>query len=87
MSTPEWINVNINTQVQVLLNEEGAQILNQNAKDVMRAAPQITALKTNWQAGEVYQTQLWGLMREFGEFMSLGKNPPFDVMISLKPRC
>ena len=71
---------NHNDYVSVTLTEEGAAFLSLKRKDFYDAYPQIkTRSKEVFREGEIYRTQFWALMSEFGEVLQLGMQSPFEL--------
>lgn len=71
---------NHNDMVSVTLTKEGAEFLSRKRKDFYDAYPQIkTRSKEVFCEGEIYKTQFWALMSDFGEVMQLGVQSPFEL--------
>ena len=71
---------NHNDMVTVTLTKEGAVFLSLKRKEFYDAYPQIkTRSKEVFHEGEIYRTQFWALMSEFGEVLQLGVQSPFQL--------
>lgn len=71
---------NHNDYVSVALTKEGAEFLSLKRKEFYDAYPQIkTRSKEVFREGEIYRTQFWALMSEFGEVLQLGVQSPFEL--------
>ena len=71
---------NHNDMVAVTLTKEGAEFLSLKRKEFYDAYPQIKMLsKEVFHEGEIYRTQFWVLMSEFGEVLQLGVQSPFQL--------
>lgn len=71
---------NHNDYVSVTLTKEGAEFLSRKRKEFYDAYPQIkTRSKEVFREGEVYRTQFWALMSDFGEVLQLGMQSPFEL--------
>lgn len=71
---------NHNDYVTVTLTKEGAEFLSRKRKEFYDAYPQIkTRGKEVFYEGEIYRTQFWALMSEFGEALQLGMQSPFEL--------
>ena len=71
---------NHNDYVSVTLTKEGAKFLSRKRKEFYDAYPQIkTRSKEVFHEGEIYRTQFWALMSEFGEVLQLGMQSPFEL--------
>ena len=69
---------NHNDYVSVTLTKEGADFLSRKRKEFYDAYPQIkTRSKEVFCEGEIYRTQFWALMSDFGEVLQLGVQSPF----------
>ena len=85
MSDTKWTRVNINATVRVKLTNIGRQ----HYRDQMRAMNVMypgmrIALEPNEDANGWYRSQLWELMRDFGEIISMGREPPFSTEIEIR---
>ena len=70
---------NHNDYVSVTLTKEGAEHLSRKRKEFYDAYPQIkTRSKEVFREGEIYRTQFWVLMSDFGEALQLGMQSPFE---------
>ncbi|MCZ2397891.1 MAG: hypothetical protein LC100_15285 [Chitinophagales bacterium] len=64
---------------EVTLSKEGAEYLSMKRKEFYDTHPQIKIRgKEIFEEGEVYKTQFWSLMNDFGEMMQLGIMAPFE---------
>ena len=71
---------NHNDYVSITLTKEGAEFLSRKRKEFYDAYPQIkTRSKEVFREGEIYRTQFWALMSEFGEVLQLGMQSPFEL--------
>lgn len=71
---------NHNDYVSVTLTKEGAEFLSRKRKEFYDAYPQIkTRSKEVFRGGEIYRTQFWSLMDDFGEVLQLGVQSPFEL--------
>ena len=71
---------NHNDMVAVTLTKEGAEFLSLKRKEFYDAYPQIKMRsKEDFHEGEIYRTQFWVLMSEFGEVLQLGVQSPFQL--------
>lgn len=71
---------NHNDYVSVTLTKEGAEFLSMKRREFYEAYPQIKVRsKETFSEGEVYRTQFWALMSEFGEMLQLGAQSPFEL--------
>lgn len=71
---------NHNDYVSVTLTKEGAEFLSLKRKEFYDAYPQIkTRSKEVFCEGEIYKTQFWVLMSDFGEVLQLGMQSPFEL--------
>ena len=71
---------NHNDYVSVTLTKEGAEFLSLKRREFYDAYPQIKVRgKEAFSEGEIYRTQFWALMSEFGEVLQLGMQSPFEL--------
>ena len=71
---------NHNDYVSVTLTKEGAAFLSLKRKEFYETYPQIKVRsKESFSEGEIYRTQFWALMSEFGEVLQLGMQSPFEL--------
>ena len=71
---------NHNDYVSVTLTKEGAEFLSLKRKAFYDAYPQIkTRSKEVFHEGEIYRTQFWVLMSDFGDVLQLGVQSPFEL--------
>lgn len=71
---------NYNDYVSVTLTKEGAEFLSLKRREFYDAYPQIkTRSKEVFREGEIYRTQFWVLLSEFGEVLQLGVQSPFEL--------
>lgn len=69
---------NYNDYVSVTLTKEGAEFLSLKRREFYDAYPQIKVRsKETFSEGEIYRTQFWVLLSEFGEVLQLGVQSPF----------
>ena len=69
---------NHNDYVSVTLTKEGAEFLSLKRKEFYDSYPQIKVRgKEAFSEGEIYRTQFWVLLSEFGEVLQLGVQSPF----------
>lgn len=74
------LSFNHNDTVSVTLTKEGVEHLSRKRKEFYDAYPQIkTRSKEVFREGEVYRTQFWALMSDFGEVLQLGMQSPFEL--------
>ena len=70
---------NHNDYVTVTLTKEGAEFLSYKMKEFYDAYPQIKNRRREvFEEGEVYRTQFWALLSDFGEVLQLGVQSPFE---------
>ncbi len=69
---------NINNYATVTLTEIGAQIYNARYDDLKIPAEYIS---DKVEAGYVLKAQLWTLLQDFGQYMTLGSPNPFEQCI------
>ena len=71
---------NHNDTVTVTLTKEGAEFLSYKMKEFYDAYPQIKMRsKEVFHEGEIYRTQFWALLSDFGEVLQLGVQSPFQL--------
>lgn len=71
---------NHNDYVTVTLTKEGAEFLSRKRKEFYDAYPQIKMRgKEVFHEGEIYRTQFWALLSDFGEVLQLGVQSPFQL--------
>ena len=71
---------NHNDYVTVTLTKEGAEFLSYKMKEFYDAYPQIKIRsKEVFHEGEIYRTQFWALLSDFGEVLQLGVQSPFQL--------
>ena len=71
---------NHNDYVSVTLTKEGAAFLSLKRKEFYETYPQIKVRsKESFSEGEIYRTQFWVLLSEFGEVLQLGMQSPFEL--------
>ena len=72
---------NINSSVEVILTEFGAKVLNEKWHNMKMVIDEgLRALFNSiptYKAGDVYRSQLWQLMQDFGDNMYNGNEVPF----------
>ena len=73
---------NMNNFVKVKLSSKGAEVknmLNSNTNKFFesRGIKDIKKLKVNYVEGDIYESQLWELMKTFGPALSVGSESPF----------
>lgn len=70
---------NHNDYVSVTLTKEGAEFLSRKRKEFYDAYPQIKVRsKEVFHEGEIYRTQFWALLSDFGDVLQLGVQAPFE---------
>jgi hypothetical protein len=72
------ITFNINDNVKVSLKQLGVQILAKRHNDLRAICPSIGDFKLTLDENGMYETQLWCLIEEFGEYLGMGKPLPFN---------
>ena len=71
---------NYNDYISVTLTKEGAEFLSLKRREFYDTYPQIKARrKETFSEGEIYRTQFWALMSEFGDVLQLGVQSPFEL--------
>lgn len=70
---------NHNDMVSVTLTKEGAEFLSYKMKEFYDAYPRLPRRREVFKEGEVYRTQFWVLMSDFGEVLHLGAQSPFEL--------
>ena len=71
---------NHNDYVTVTLTKEGSEFLSRKRKEFYDAYPQIKVRsKEVFHEGEIYRTQFWVLLSDFGEVLQLGVQSPFQL--------
>ena len=71
---------NHNDYVTVTLTKEGSEFLSRKRKEFYDAYPQIKVRsKEVFHEGEIYRTQFWVLLSDFGEVSQLGGQSPFQL--------
>lgn len=76
------VDINLNDSVQVLLNEEGAKIVNAYYDELYGRMPPAAAKHKPAPkvAGDVHKAQLWDIMHIYGPHTFMGKPMPFAAM-------
>lgn len=73
---------NINNYVSVTLTEFGAEIYNARYDDIKPFVPTKHLFQnTDVKAGYVLRAQMWTLFQDFGPYIMLGGNNPFEGCI------
>ena len=76
----KYFSFNHNDYVSVTLTKKGAEFLSLKRKEFYDAYPQIKIRRQEvFHEGEIYRTQFWALMSEFGEVLQLGMQSPFEL--------
>ena len=71
---------NHNDMCEVTLSKEGAEYLTMKRKEFYDTHPRIKfRIKEVFNEGEIYRTQFWDIMDDFGEAMQLGVISPFEA--------
>ena len=70
------IHFNLNYEVEVKLNEKGKEIYSSYLKKVSSDPESVSYGKTSFDGYTTFQ--LWDLMKLFGDYMGLGKEPVFE---------
>ena len=71
---------NHNDYVSATLTKEGAEFLSYKMKEFYNAYPQIKMRsKEVFHEGEIYRTQFWALLGDFGGVLQLGVQSPFQL--------
>jgi len=71
---------NHNDYVTVTLTKEGAEHLTKKWEDLQRAYPKLKLRdKSQFKEGEVYKTQFWDLINNFGDRIGAGFMSPFKM--------
>jgi hypothetical protein len=69
---------NINDNVKVKLTQLGVKILARRHNGLRAICPSIGDFKLTLDDDGMYETQLWCLIEEFGEYIGMGKELPFN---------
>lgn len=68
--------MNLNDNVSVILTQRGAEIMNEREHYFSRIIPNYK--EHVYHAGEEYKTQLWCLFKNFGNYISITCQIPFE---------
>ena len=79
------MGINLNDTVSVRLRNSGADRLNRESIAMKNKYPDVRVFQDPriYSAGDVYQCQLWDLMRTFGDMLLKGFELPFDTNIEV----
>lgn len=70
---------NHNDYVTVTLTKEGAEHLTRIRKEFYDCYPKLARGKCNYKEDDIYRTQFWVLIGDFGEMMVLGSLSPIKM--------
>lgn len=70
---------NHNDYVTVTLTKEGAEHLNEKRKEFYDQYPKLARGKCNYEEDDIYRTQFWVFIGDFGEMMVLGSLSPIKM--------
>lgn len=87
MADQTWKGISLNDTVRVRLLPKGRLIYRRkmqalNERLVQGAKP--FDLEPELDAEGLYSTQLWCLMRDFGEHITMGMEPPFKIQFEVR---
>jgi len=78
------LSFNINNYATVTLTEFGAEIYNKRYDDMKQYVPtDYIFSNVDVKAGYVLKAQLWSLFQDFGPYISLGRENPFEGCIMM----
>jgi len=71
---------NHNDYVTVILTKEGAQHLTKKREELQRGYSKLTLRdKSQLKEGDIYKTQFWDLINDFGDRIGVGFISPFEL--------
>lgn len=75
---------NINNYVSVTLTAFGAEVYNKRYDDIKQCVPaDYIFSNVDVEEGYVLKAQLWSLFQDFGPYISLGRENPFDKCVMM----
>ena len=88
----ETMKFNVNCWCRVKLTATGVEVLRRYHQPVVESFTQRDkpipefARVDRYAVGDMYETELWGIMHIFGPYLQVGDKIPFEMDIELKPR-
>jgi len=74
---------NINNYATVTLTEFGAEIYNKRYDSIPAATRLKLGMFSSVKEGHILKAQLWSLFQDFGPYISLGRENPFEGCIMM----
>lgn len=77
------MTINMNDKIKVKLTQKGVNILKNKHEESRKLCPILSEFELKLDKNGYYEDTLWHLFRDFGEYIMMGCDFPFETNITI----